>query len=133
MAWDEVLSTYILAAFQNSISYSILIWILLQIPHLVELGVTAVELLPVFEYDELEFQRVPNPRQHMVNIWGYSHIGFMAPMARFAAAGAGPAAAAREFKEMVRALHTAGIEVILDVVYNHTAEGAPSKLHSRWL
>ena len=54
----------------------------LQIPHLVELGVTAVELLPVFEYDELEFQRTPNPRDHMVNIWGYSHLSFFAPMSR---------------------------------------------------
>lgn len=95
-----------------------------QIDHLVELGVNAVEVLPVFEYDELEFQRTPNPRDHMVNIWGYSHMSFFAPMARFAAGGAGPAAAARQFKELVRALHKAGIEVILDVVYNHTVEGA---------
>ncbi|DBB13019.1 hypothetical protein WJX82_006993 [Trebouxia sp. C0006] len=94
-----------------------------KIPHLVELGINAVELLPVFEYDELEFQRIPNPRDHMVNIWGYSHINFFAPMSRYAADGAGPAAAAKEFKEMVQQLHKAGIEVILDVVYNHTAEG----------
>ena len=60
-----------------------------QIPHLVELGINCVELLPVLEYDELEFQRTPNPRDHMVNIWGYSHISFMAPMSRFAAGGAG--------------------------------------------
>ena len=88
-----------------------------------ELGITAVELLPVFEYDELEFQRIPNPRDHMVNIWGYSHINFFAPMSRYAADGAGPAAAAKEFKQMVQQFHKAGIEVILDVVYNHTAEG----------
>lgn len=94
-----------------------------KIPHLVELGINAVELLPVFEYDELEFQRTPNPRDHMVNIWGYSHINFFSPMSRFAADGAGPAAAAKEFKHMVQQLHKAGIEVILDVVYNHTAEG----------
>ncbi len=93
-----------------------------QVDHLVELGVNAVELLPVFEYDELEFQRSRNPRDHMVNV---SHLSFFAPMARFASGGAGPAAAARKFKELVRALHGAGIEVILDVVYNHTAEGAP--------
>ena len=54
-----------------------------------ELGINCVELLPVLEYDELEFQRSPNPRDHMVNIWGYSHISFMAPMSRFAAGGAG--------------------------------------------
>mmetsp|Transcript_1910 Transcript_1910/g.4764 ORF Transcript_1910/g.4764 Transcript_1910/m.4764 type:complete len:108 (+) Transcript_1910:1856-2179(+) len=47
-----------------------------QIPFLKELGVNALELLPVFEYDELEFQRSPNPRDHMVNIWGYSHMNF---------------------------------------------------------
>lgn len=75
------------------------------------------------EYDELEFQRSPNSRDHMINIWGYSHISFMAPMARFAADGAGPAAAALELKEAVKDLHAAGIEVILDVVFNHTVEG----------
>lgn len=90
--------------------------------YLADLGVTAVELLPVFEYDELEFQRFKNPRDHMVNVWGYSHINFFAPMSRFAADGGGPVAAAREFKEMVKKLHAAGVEVILDVVYNHTAE-----------
>lgn len=63
---------------------------------------SAVELLPVFEYDELEFQRQPNPRDHMVNTWGYSHINFFAPMSRFASGGKGPAAAAVEFKEMVK-------------------------------
>ena len=71
--------------------------------HLKTLGVNAVELLPVFEYDELEFQRAKNKRDHMINIWGYSHIVFFAPMSRFAAGGGGPRAAAREFKEMVRA------------------------------
>lgn len=70
--------------------------------HLIDLGINAVELLPVFEYDELEFQRSPNPRDHMVNIWGYSHISFMAPMSRFAADGGGASAAAVEFKEMVQ-------------------------------
>ena len=94
-----------------------------------ELGINAVELLPVFEFDELEFQRIANPRDHMVNIWGYSHINFFAPMSRFAADGAGPVAAAREFKQMVQQLHKAGIEVILDVVYNHTAEGMLSPDH----
>lgn len=94
-----------------------------KIPHLVELGVTAVELLPVFVYDEFELQRRPNPRDHMINVWGYSTINFFAPMPRYASGGGGAAAAARELKEMVRALHLAGIEVILDVVYNHTNEG----------
>lgn len=93
-----------------------------KVDHLVSLGINAVELLPVFEYDELEFRRWPNPRDHMINVWGYSHMSFLAPMSRFAAAGGGPVAAAAEFKSMVRTLHAAGIEVILDVVYNHTAE-----------
>ena len=104
-----------------------------QIPHLVELGITAVEILPVLEYDELEFQRSPNPRDHMVNVWGYSHLNFFAPMARFAAGGGGALAAATEFKQLVKALHAAGIEVILDVVYNHTNEGvllSPGAAHS---
>eukprot|EP00798_Chlamydomonas_sp_ICE-L_P009159 gene9159-16286_t len=86
------------------------------------LGINAVELLPVFEYDELEFQRQKNPRDHMTNIWGYSHINFFSPMSRFAADGAGPAAAARDFKQMVKKLHAAGVDVLLDVVYNHTNE-----------
>ena len=90
-----------------------------------ELGITAVEILPVLEYDELEFQRSPNPRDHMVNVWGYSHLNFFAPMARFAAGSGGTLAAATEFKQLVKALHAAGIEVILDVVYNHTNEGVP--------
>ncbi|GAQ84892.1 isoamylase [Klebsormidium nitens] len=93
-----------------------------KVPHLVELGVNAVELLPVMEYDELEFQRRKNPRDHMVNTWGYSTVNFFAPMTRYASGGGGPMVASREFKEMVKALHAAGIEVLLDVVYNHTNE-----------
>ncbi|KAH9625411.1 hypothetical protein KSS87_008201, partial [Heliosperma pusillum] len=94
-----------------------------KIPHLLELGINAVELLPVFEFDEMEYQRRPNPRDHMINTWGYSTINFFAPMSRYASSGGGPINAALEFKEMVKALHNAGIEVILDVVYNHTNEG----------
>lgn len=93
-----------------------------KIPHLVKLGVNAVELLPVFEFDEFEFQRRPNPRDHMINTWGYSTINFFSPMSRYASGGGGPVAASLEFKELVKALHQAGIEVILDVVYNHTNE-----------
>jgi maltooligosyltrehalose synthase len=59
----------------------------------------------------------------MVNVWGYSHINFFAPMARFAANGGGTFVAGQEFKQLVKALHAAGIQVILDVVYNHTNEG----------
>jgi len=95
-----------------------------KLDHLVDLGVNAVELLPVHEFDEMEFQRSPNDRMHMVNTWGYSTLGFFAPMTRYAAAGAGPRAAALQFKEMVRQCHAKDVEVILDVVYNHTAEGS---------
>ncbi|KAK7852891.1 isoamylase 3 [Quercus suber] len=93
-----------------------------KIPHLLELGINAVELLPVFEFDEFEFQRRPNPRDHLINTWGYSTINFFAPMSRYASDGGGPLNASRELKEMVKALHGAGIEVILDVVFNHTNE-----------
>lgn len=93
-----------------------------KVEHLKSLGVNVVELLPVFEYDEMEFQRIPNPRDHMVNTWGYSTMSFFAPMTRFGKKGCSAREASREFKEMVRALHAAGIQVILDVVYNHTGE-----------
>ncbi|KAG6402644.1 hypothetical protein SASPL_134846 [Salvia splendens] len=148
-----------------------------KIPHLLELGVNAVELLPVFEFDEMELQRRPNAREHLcwkfhvvdvealylgfllvtfeqwakrvlsillvkglhvlpekltsaalsvmvckINTWGYSTINFFAPMSRYASNGGGPINASQEFKQMVKAFHDAGIEIILDVVYNHTNE-----------
>ncbi len=87
-----------------------------KIPHLQRLGITAVELLPVFAFD-----RHDAPRDR-VNYWGYSPVGFFAPHPAYASA-IGPLGAIDEFRDMVKALHRAGIEVILDVVYNHTAEG----------
>ncbi len=88
------------------------------IGHLVDLGVTAVELMPVHHIaDELFLSG-----RGLTNYWGYSTIGFFAPHALYAATGRG-GEQVREFKAMVKALHRAGIEVILDVVYNHTAEG----------
>ena len=89
-----------------------------KIPYLRELGVNAVEFLPVHECYVEGFLR----DRGLTNYWGYNTIGFFAPDGRFAA-GREPGAAVREFKEMVRALHAAGIEVILDVVFNHTGEG----------
>jgi isoamylase len=88
------------------------------IEHLKRIGVTAVELLPVHQFV---------PEQAMVqrgltNYWGYNTIGFLAPHNRYCSAGQ-RGEQVGEFKTMVKALHTAGIEVILDVVYNHTAEG----------
>jgi glycogen operon protein len=86
--------------------------------HLVNLGVTAVELMPV-HYHADEWHLV---QRHMSNYWGYNTLSYFAPDVRFATSDS-PLDAAREFKMMVRALHAAGLEVILDVVYNHTAEG----------
>ncbi|KWW99565.1 Glycogen debranching enzyme [Carbonactinospora thermoautotrophica] len=89
------------------------------VDHLLRLGVTAVELLPVHQFVSEEHLL----RSGRVNYWGYNSIGFFAPHAGYSASGT-RGEQVREFKEMVRALHAAGIEVILDVVYNHTAEGS---------
>jgi isoamylase len=86
------------------------------IEHLVSIGVTSLELMPVHEH--LDEPGVA--LRGMTNYWGYSTLAFFAPARRFATPGGD---AAREFKEMVRRLHVAGIEVILDVVYNHSCEG----------
>jgi isoamylase len=86
--------------------------------YLRELGVTAVELLPVHHIADESFLH----ERGLTNYWGYSSIGYLAPHALYAATGA-HGEQVREFKGMVKALHGAGIEVILDVVYNHTAEG----------
>jgi glycogen operon protein len=94
-----------------------------KIPYLSELGVTAVELMPVTEFEECD-----NPRTNLLsgeplrNFWGYQPVSFFAPKASYAA-NAAPGEAVREFKSMVKALHEAGIEVILDIVFNHTGEG----------
>ena len=89
------------------------------VDYLRRLGVTAVELLPV--HQSLSEHAVVG--RGLTNYWGYSSIGYFAPDSRFAASGNRGEQVA-EFKAMVRALHRAGIEVILDVVYNHTAEGS---------
>ena len=88
------------------------------IAYLKELGVTAVELLPVHHKADEHFL----VDKGLSNYWGYSSIGYLAPNAGYAATG-NDGEQVREFKGMVKALHKAGIEVILDVVYNHTAEG----------
>jgi glycogen operon protein len=89
-----------------------------SVTYLKKLGITAIELLPVHHFID---------EGHLVdrglrNYWGYNTLGYFAPMSRYSAAG-DRGGQVREFKEMVRALHTEGIEVILDVVYNHTCEG----------
>jgi isoamylase len=91
-----------------------------KIPYLKSLGVTAVELMPVHEFaPHIPSLAFPSDRR---NYWGYDPIAFFAPHRGYAS-GDEPGCQVREFKEMVRALHAAGIEVILDVVFNHTAEG----------
>jgi glycogen operon protein len=94
-----------------------------KIPYLKSLGVNCVELMPIFEFDECENQRL-NPRTQtmLCNYWGYSTVGFYAPKSSYAASGRHGTQVA-EFKRLVKALHAAGISVILDVVFNHTAEG----------
>jgi glycogen operon protein len=87
-----------------------------KIPYLQQLGITAVELMPVFQFDA---QDAPRSK---VNYWGYAPVSFFAPHQAYSSCH-DPLGAVDEFRNMVKALHRAGIEVILDVVYNHTAEG----------
>lgn len=101
------------------------------VAHLLRLGVTAVELLPVHAFV---------PEAHLItkgltNYWGYSTLGFFAPHAAYATAAAraaGPAAVLDELRSTVHALHEAGLEVLLDVVYNHTCEGGVDGQHVSW-
>jgi glycogen operon protein len=88
-----------------------------KIPYLQQLGVTAVELLPIHQFDR---QDAP---LGLINYWGYSTIGFFAPHSQYSSRR-DPMGTLDEFRDMVKALHRAGIEVILDVVFNHTAEGS---------
>lgn len=88
------------------------------IDHLVRLGVTTVELLPVHHF----VSEVHLLQNGLSNYWGYNTIGFFAPHAQYAAADH-PGGQVREFQQMIKAYHAAGLEVIIDVVYNHTAEG----------
>jgi glycogen operon protein len=93
-----------------------------KIPYLKELGINAVELMPVWEFDEWEhWEKDPATGQIYHQYWGYNPVGFFAPKAGFAAGNA--IAAPFELKSLIKALHQNGIEVILDVVLNHTSEG----------
>jgi len=89
-----------------------------KIPYLKSLGITAVELLPIQQFDDQD--AAPG----LKNYWGYSPIAFFAPHAAYSS-DTSPAGAVREFRDMVKALHNARIEVILDVVFNHTGEAGP--------
>jgi glycogen operon protein len=94
-----------------------------KIPYLQELGITAVELLPIHEFDECDcpFSN-PQTGEPLRNFWGYNSIAFAAPKTSYASSG-DQHGQVHEFRDMVRAFHAAGIEVILDVVFNHTGEG----------
>jgi isoamylase len=95
-----------------------------KLPYLKELGVTAIELMPVHEFNEDEIGRTnPQTGERLKNFWGYNTVSFFAPKASYASTG-GMGQQVMAFKEMVKACHRAGIEVILDVVFNHSAEGS---------
>ncbi|MCX6996842.1 MAG: glycogen debranching protein GlgX [Kiritimatiellaeota bacterium] len=101
-----------------------------KLPYLRDLGVTAVELLPIQEFNEMEFYQEDMGRRGLRNLWGYSTVAFFAPNGRYAHGGV-RGQQVREFKELVLALHQAGLEVILDVAFNHTAEqGAAGPAYS---
>jgi isoamylase len=94
-----------------------------KIPYLKELGVNCIELMPIFEFDEFENPNTnPFTGERLMNCWGYSSFGFFAPKAGYAATGKF-GMQVDEFKNLVKELHRNGIEVMLDVVFNHTAEG----------
>ncbi|MCL2848463.1 MAG: glycogen debranching protein GlgX [Micrococcales bacterium] len=101
------------------------------VEHLLRLGVTAVELLPIHAATSEPLL----VGRGLTNYWGYNTLGFFAPHAPYATAAAragGPAAVLAEVRTMVHTLHEAGLEVVLDVVYNHTAEGGPAGQHLSW-
>jgi len=94
-----------------------------KIPYFKDLGITSIEFLPVQEFNENEIPRHnPSTGEKLKNYWGYSTVAFFAPKGSYAADRT-PGGQVKEFKEMVRELHKAGLEVILDIVFNHTAEG----------
>lgn len=94
-----------------------------KIPYLKKLGINAVELMPVHEFDEIHCSDIqPQTGEPLTNYWGYNTLFFFAPMRRYAASD-DIQAPIHEFKTLVKELHRNGIQVILDVVYNHTGEG----------
>jgi glycogen operon protein len=94
-----------------------------KIPYLKELGINCIELMPIFEFDEFENSRLhPDTGELLLNYWGYSQVGFFAPKAGYATTGKF-SMQVDELKALIQDLHNNGLEVILDVVFNHTAEG----------
>lgn len=98
-----------------------------KLNYLQHLGINCIELQPVQEFNELEYYQVnAKAEHHRYNFWGYSTVGYFAPMSRYshaAAQGLGGHAVVNEFKALVKACHQRGMEVVMDVVFNHTAEG----------
>jgi isoamylase len=98
-----------------------------KISHLVDLGITAVELLPIYTFDPTDAAfKNPLNDQPLLNLWGYGPLSFFTPMSGYASQHT-VEAPLLEFKKLVKELHRAGIEVILDVVYNHTGEGSSNE------
>lgn len=94
-----------------------------KIPYLQSLGITAVELMPVFDFDEKQVMAIsPTTGRPLLDYWGYNPFGFFAPQCSYCVSPE-HGTHINEFRDMVKALHRAGIEVILDVVFNHTSEG----------
>jgi len=94
-----------------------------KLPYLKELGVNCIELMPIYEFDEFENSRIsPETGETLMNYWGYSTVGFFAPKSGLAATGK-LGMQVDELKALIKELHRNGIEVFLDVVFNHTAEG----------
>jgi isoamylase len=123
---DSIIYELHVRGFTRSLSSSVrhpgtFLGIVEKIPYLKALGVTAVELLPVFDFDETAVLRTVDGTP-LTNYWGYSTMGFFAPQSAYCVAPE-DGAHLREFRDMVKALHRAGIGVILDVVFNHTDEG----------
>lgn len=94
-----------------------------KIPYFKQLGINAIEFLPIFEFDESDCVSFsPTTKKRLCNYWGYQPLSFFSPMQRYATSN-DPIQALHECKQMIKALHSADIEVILDIVFNHTGEG----------
>ena len=125
---DSIIYEVHLKGFTNHISSKVkqkgtYLGIIEKIPYLKELGVTAVELLPVHEFDQNENFRInPETKEKLKNFWGYSTFTFFAPKSSYSSIKE-EGIQVQEFKTMVKAFHKEGIEIILDVVFNHTGEG----------
>ena len=102
------------------------------LPRLVDLGVTAIQLMPVAEFDETANpRRNPLTGERLLNVWGYDPLSFFALKTAYSAAGT-PQGALDEFRALVRACHEVGLEVLLDVVFNHTGEGSAGQRVRSW-